>query len=231
MRSSERCGGRPARAAAAFFSGLGTPIGLAVAVLALLISGCSASHALRGADAEKAKDYAAARAEYRLELDSALGEDQAAVVARYRVLLATYELGRMTGYCGDYAEAERLLREALRLSELIEERFSHRTAILSELARLTFDREKPAESVAFYERAIERLDRFEHVDRDPIGFANYLDDYAAALEQTGRPEKATGVRNRADSIRSENVGARAVFTPRHYRDARGQPRRNAAIGV
>jgi hypothetical protein len=142
-------------------------------------------------------------------------------VSRVRILLATYELGRMTGYTCDYAEAETLLREALRLSELMEERFSHRTAILSELARLTYDQGKLADSASFYEREIERLGRFQHVDRDPIGLANFVNDYAIVIERTGNVEVATQVQVRSDSILMNTAGRPALFTPLHYRDVCG----------
>jgi hypothetical protein len=199
---------------------------LACTALFLLVpGGCSTSHAVRGAHAEREKDYVAAREAYRRELNSAQADDDKTTVSRFRILMATYELGRMTGYTCDYVGAETLLREALRLSELMEERYSHRTAILSELARLTFDAGKLADSVSFYERAIERLDGFRHVDRDPIGFAEFLDDYALALERAGSVSAAARVRARTHLIRLKNVGKAALFTPLHYRDLCGQESR------
>lgn len=190
---------------------------IVVGAAALLVA-CSASQAVRGKQAAQTGDYLAAREFYRQELSSARMELKDTEVSRYRLMLATYDLGRMTGYTCDYSEAETLLLDALRLSEQMDERFSHRTAILLELARLTFDQGKVVDSAMFYTQAVERLDRFQYVNSDPIGVANLFDDHAAALKRSGDLPRAGQMRRRADLIRVNNPGKSAQFTPLYYRE-------------
>ena len=200
----------------------------ALAALAIALCGCM-SDGIRGRRAEEAQDYVAARAAYEKVLNASLNTRHSRRNPDFEqqsMMLAYYDLGRTTGYTCNYVEAERLLREALNYSEHLEPRYSHRTAILSELGRLTFDAGKFKESVNFYEEAISRLDSFSFVGRDPIGFATFLEDYAMALEKAGESDKAAETRARAGSIRASHPNDAALFTPIYYRNAcRGTKKR------
>lgn len=137
--------------------------------------------------------------------------------------MTTYELGRMTGYTCDFAEAEKLLREALQLEQsLPSPNVRNITIRLSELARITFDQGKYQEAVAFYGQAVPALEKQDILTSDPVGYANYLGDYATALDRNGEVDKAKQVRTQADSIRSSNPGKAAKFVPVHYRDVCGR---------
>src|SRR5689334_16852443 len=109
-------------------------IWLVAVLLAVVAAGCSTSDWILGTKAEAAKDYAAARDAYRRDLEDARKGNIAQHVdtSQSRIMRDTYDLGRMTGYTCDYAEAERLLREALRLGEQMDESISNLTATLSE---------------------------------------------------------------------------------------------------
>ncbi len=197
------------------------------ALLFMIVTACSTEYALVGYKAEKARNYVAARDAFRLALTQASqyrdsrgsrsdsGDAQA-------VMLYTYELGRMTGYTCDYAEAERLLTEALRLGELMDDQFSHRTATLSELARLTYDEGKFSDSVSYYKRAVTRMSDFHLELSDPIDFALILDDYASALERTGNLELTGQIRASATAIRQNNPNKTSNFVPIYYRDVCGK---------
>jgi hypothetical protein len=170
---------------------------------------------------ERAGDYAGARDARQRDLDRTLKEDLHPDLKKFTVMMATYEHGRLTGYTCDYAEAERLLRDALRQSYGVEEQLSHRTAMPSELSRLTLDAGKPADSVDFHARALERLDRSGMEKSDPIALAMFPDSYAEALDATGDAEKAVKARGRAQALRELNPTRHAMSDAKRNRDVCG----------
>jgi len=131
----------------------------------------------------------------------------------------TYNLGRMAGYTCDYAEAERLLTESVQLEKSIgASDTGNLTKRWSELARLNFDQQKYVESANWFSLALPELERFDVAKDDPVGFAQYLEDYAKALDRSGSSSKASEIRARALKLRSENPNAKAKFIPVYYRD-------------
>jgi tetratricopeptide (TPR) repeat protein len=147
-----------------------TSFRFAAIFLSIVVAGCATDDRKLGYQAEKAKDYVAAREAYRRALTTARQELNARQdqphkeTYQFVVMMDEYELGRMTGYTCDYADAEKLFLEALTLGEQMQDQFSHITATLSELARLSFDEGKFQDSLSYYERAIARLDNFHFVN-------------------------------------------------------------------
>jgi hypothetical protein len=88
----------------------------------------------------------------------------------------------------------------------------------SELARLYYDQRKFQESAAFYSRAVPELERLGIVESDPIAFAQYLEDYAQSLIQSGQAASAGSVAARASGLRVSNAARSAKFVPVYYRD-------------
>jgi tetratricopeptide (TPR) repeat protein len=172
-----------------------------------------------GLRAESARDWPAAKEAYRRALINA----RLAQAPQDGISATTYNLGRMTGYTCDFAEAENLLREALQLEQTLPSPdVSNVTKRLSELARISFDQGKFQESASYYERSVPELEKLNVLNIDPMGYAIYLEDYATALDRSGNTNKATQIRKRAESIRSNNTGKSAKFIPLHYRDICGK---------
>ncbi len=139
----------------------------------------------------------------------------------------TFNLGRMAGYTCDYPEAERLLQESLVLEQSLDKPGpGNLTKRWSELARLYQDQRRDHDAVVMYERAVPELERMRVVDSDPVGYANYLDDYSRALRGAGREDLASSVSKRAAALRSASAARKADFVPLRFNDVcreRGKP--------
>jgi hypothetical protein len=60
------------------------------------------------------------------------------------------------------------------------------------------------------------LESVDMGDRDPIGYAELLDDYEKALRNAGRPEEAAVVSARAAELRRANPDRSAEYEFREY---------------
>jgi len=177
-------------------------------------------HYEAGVQAESKADYRSAQREYaqayKIAEDDKLGP--AALSA------ATYELGRVTGYLCDYSRAHRLLRQSLEIEEQVSGPYSANTsARYMELARLNFDNGFYAKAVPYYERAIPLLEKLDIDKRDPLGFADALEEFGTSLSHIGAAQEAQRVLRRADRIRTQNANRTRPYTPRRY--DRGCPRK------
>ena len=169
-----------------------------------------------GLRAEASQNWPAAKEAYRRSLINARSGGRSPAL----VSAATYNLGRMTGYTCDYAEAEALLQEATTLEQgLPSPDPGNLTKRWSELARLYQDQGRDQEAAALYGRAVSELERLDVVGQDPVGFANYLDDYANALTGAGQPVLARTVAARAATLRAEHAGQVAKFVPLRFEAA------------
>ena len=170
-------------------------------------------HYEAGVRAEGKADYRAAQREYaqayKIAEDDKLGP--AALSA------ATYELGRVTGYLCDYSRAHRLLRQSLEIEERVSGPYSANTsARYMELARLNYDNGRYAQAVPYYERAIPLLEKLDVDKRDPLGFAEALDEFGASLSHIGATSEAQRVLRRADRMRAQNSNRARSYIPRRY---------------
>jgi len=169
-----------------------------------------------GLRAEFAGDYSAAQAAF----EHALSGAAAAGLGVEFTSAATYNLARIVGYRCDFARANELLLEALKLEQsLPNPSRANVTKRLSELARLSYDQGAFTESVIYYDRVVPELEDLGVVKLDPNGFAGFLDDYAQALSQTGESQRAGLVREKANRVRLSNQGVPVRFRPTYYRDA------------
>jgi hypothetical protein len=117
-----------------------------------------------------------------------------------------YEYGRASGVICDWPEAERGLNEAYNLDQQ-----THGPSYMSqlELARLNYDRKQYGKAVEYIDRAMPAIDKYQLDTRDPLGYADLLDEYATSLGKMGKPESVGKWRARAEELRKAFPGKNA----------------------
>lgn len=117
-----------------------------------------------------------------------------------------YEYGRSLGVTCFFDKAEHELLDAYRLDRETE---GPAYMSLTELARLNMAQKNFAEAVAYFEQMLNEVD--EKVLREaPIGYADILDEYAAALTDTGREERAAKMHKEALEIRAAHPQSHSI---------------------
>lgn len=183
-----------------------------LAVIALLVmTGCVGSiNARNGAryanaanSAIKAGDWTAAR---RYWAKAVVNAELAGAPAQQRAVL-NYEYGRSLGVQCYWEESEKYLLKALDLD--------HQTGgpefmSLTELARLEYDQGDYDKAILYYERAIPEMEKAGASTKAPLGFADILEEYAAALKNVGRGAEAVAVHNQADKLRADNPQGHSI---------------------
>jgi tetratricopeptide (TPR) repeat protein len=130
---------------------------------------------------------------------------------------ALYEWSRMTGYLGMVAEAEGGFTNVLTLIDVSQGRAEKlRPLVLCELARLLHDTKQHSRAIPVFESAIHELQRANAPQKVPLGFAEFLDDYADSLNAIGELEVAKGVAVRSTAIKLEHETGLLRFHPRRY---------------
>jgi tetratricopeptide (TPR) repeat protein len=130
---------------------------------------------------------------------------------------ALFEYGKAIGHQCYYDEARTSFQRSLELEEqLAVPRPNNQVRVLVELADLNLDTGQYTEAVRFYERAIPALRKVAADRADPIGFADELDDFAAAREHTGDGAHATALRQESAQIRADHPGELAAFAAERY---------------
>jgi len=117
--------------------------------------------------------------------------------------LLWYEYGRSSGVICDWQEAEGGLIKAL---ELDLKTGGPAYMPLYELARMNYDREMYTEAVEFFRRAYAKMETDQADTKDPIGYADFLDEYSHALDESGRKDLAPKFVVRSERIRAAFVG-------------------------
>ena len=173
----------------------------------LLVSGCAASineynarqHAQAGMKAGRSGEFAKARKEFARALTNA----RLAHADPKMVAALSYEYGRYSGMICDWVEGEKGLAEAYDL-----DRQNGGPAYMSlvELARLNFDTQQHGTAVEYFDRVVLELEASHADTRDPIGYAQILDEYASSLEQTGKNGLAGKFHDRARDLRKAFPG-------------------------
>ena len=117
--------------------------------------------------------------------------------------VALYEYGRASGVVCEWEEAESSLKETYRLGTSTDD-LSYMSVY--ELGRMNYDRKRYADAVEQFSKVKVFFDMTEADTKDPLGYADYLDEYAIALEQTGKPSEAQPLRSRSMELRKTFVG-------------------------
>lgn len=186
------------------------PVGtLLIAVLSL--AGCASAvdervsdnDLLQGAAAQRRGDWDAARLAYA---QATLSGDQGRLPAARRAILH-YEYGRSLGVTCFFDQSERELTAAY---ELDKQAGQPPYLSLVELARLSLDQRKFAQSVDYFERALPALDSVRAASKAPMGYADVLDEYAQALAGAGNTTDSTIQVKRAAMLRAGNQSKRSI---------------------
>ena len=112
-------------------------------------------------------------------------------------------------------EAARWYVESIKVLELLPDHpDASITQSLVEYARLLIATGQAKDAVAPMERALPKLEASGVESSDPIGYANFFDDYAKALDAAGQNSET--VRLRATKLRQANPGRKARFIPEPY---------------
>lgn len=119
-----------------------------------------------------------------------------------------YEYGRSSGVICDWVEAERGLDEAYKLDS---ETQGPVYMSLYERGRMHYDRKQYTKAVEYFARTNAEFDkaRFNFDTADPLGYADYLEEYSDALEKTGNVNDAKKHRDRAVELRNTFPGKEA----------------------
>jgi tetratricopeptide (TPR) repeat protein len=129
-----------------------------------------------------------------------------------------YELARVTGYAGAYADSEKAFIDVLALIEKSKGQADKlRPPTLSEYARLLHDTGRHAKAVPIYERAASELERVGIMNSDPLGFASLLDDYVGSLAAAGFSQRSAEVARRSASIKEAHKAVSPQFKARRYK--------------
>lgn len=184
-----------------------------------MVSGCknplnqytSQKYYNAGGEAEYRGDYKLAQQNYsRALINSRLGG-----IDKRMEALSLYELSRVTGYLGDYKEAEKGFLEVIELSKSPEAK-SLNTPALCELARLYFDTDQYQKSLPIFLEANRKLEALGIEKEDPLGYCLLLEDYKIALEKTGDSPKAERVENKIEEIKKKTPDGKPKFIPKRY---------------
>jgi tetratricopeptide (TPR) repeat protein len=114
-----------------------------------------------------------------------------------------YEYGRTSGVICDYVEARRGLNTALKLDE---ESSGPTYMTLMELGRLELDQGNWKDAMAHFARFDATVPRDTAEKKDPIGYADALDEYARAADGAGDSSLASSLRQRSRHLRGTNTG-------------------------
>lgn len=113
-----------------------------------------------------------------------------------------YEYGRTSGAICDYVEARRGLNSALKLDE---ESGGPTYMTFMELARLELDQGNWKEAAAHFARFDAAVPKDTAEKKDPIGYADALDEYARAADGAGDSSLGSVLRQRSRQLRGANT--------------------------
>lgn len=187
--------------------------------LALLLPSCSfkAVNAARsdyrqGLAAERAGNLALAR-EYQFSFHRQATQMEQPILRT----LSTYEYARLSGYAGDHRAADEAFRSCLKhAGKDPETRARMRYVIVIEYARFLHDQGRHREAIGHYQEAIALVTPSNLQARDPIGFAEFLEEYAVSLSHSGKRAEAANAKSWAGQLRRDHPGKKADYPRRHY---------------
>lgn len=183
---------------------------IVTAAIAVLTSGCQAldtptfqnNYSLYNREATKAEqsnDWDNARKRYFLALqNSEWAQEGKGVRSDFH-----YKLGRAEGASCFFEKSQASLTTAYELNNRMPE-------ALAELGRLNAAQGKSAEALSYFDRAAAELAKGDIAKRDPIAYAEILDDYQAALAAANRSADASRVATQATALRTNNAGKSAA---------------------
>ena len=199
-----------------------------VAVLATLISCANPVNRKTAVNYNKAA-YSAMRsgewAKSRMYFGRAIQNSKFGGVNPKKMAVLWYEYGRTSGVICDWPEAERGLNEAYKFDS---ENGGPAFMSLYELGRMYYDRKLYPKASDYFTRVEVEFNKIEADTKDPLGYAEFLEEFATALEQTGNSTDAEKHRARATELRKTFPGKRSHTekTPYGTQCAASQPALN-----
>lgn len=172
-----------------------------LSIVALTLMGCASAiqerNAIRfttaGMIAERRGDWDTAR---RALARATVNARHARMPEAERALLH-YEYGRALGVTCFFDLSEAELKTALDLDERTGQPIY---LSLVELARLNLDQRKFEQATEYFTRAKQALDEHHADQKDPLGYADVLQEYGQALTTTGHAEEGRQMVARAHAI-------------------------------
>ncbi len=113
--------------------------------------------------------------------------------------IAYYEYGRSSGIICDWVEAERGLKKSLEFDRRLNGPI-HLSLI--ELGRMHFDQKQYEPARTYFSEAFKLFEAMNAETMDPLGYAQFLDEYSLSLENTGAADRAVPFRSRAAQLRA-----------------------------
>jgi tetratricopeptide (TPR) repeat protein len=163
---------------------------------------------------DHAGDYESARNQY----GQALARAKSAGADSATLSMLTYNYARKSGYSCHLDDAEKYLLEALDLEKGVSGAESGTSSMrIFELARLYFDQGNFVESSKYYALGVPIVERIGVPDSDPLGYADALDEYAAALSHIGKVSESAAVAATASATREQHPSAIRHFVATRYR--------------
>ena len=187
-----------------------------LAFAATLISACSAldtptfqnNYSLYNREALKAESenkWDAAAKRYFLALQNAEWDNEGKGVRSD----FHFKLGRALGATCQFEKSEQNLTQANELNPKMPQ-------ALAELGRLKLSQNKLSDALGYFQRAVPAMDTANVGNNDPIGYAEILDDYKAALLKSDKSSDAARVAKQADALRAGNTGKTAAMLKPPY---------------
>jgi tetratricopeptide (TPR) repeat protein len=116
-----------------------------------------------------------------------------------QLAVAYYEYGRSSGVICEWSEAARGLQKALELDRSVAGPIH---LSLVELGRMHFDKKEFELAREYFAEAYGLLEEMSAETHDPLGYAQFLVEYATSLERSGAADQATPLRARAEQLRA-----------------------------
>jgi tetratricopeptide (TPR) repeat protein len=132
--------------------------------------------------------------------------------------IAMYGLARANAHLCRVSLAERWFLDSIALREMIQDdpQIAFLTQNLIEFARFLVANGRLEDAVPYFSRSVPMLENLGIEQSDPIGYAEFLDDYVSTLRILGRAEDTEPHAQRASNIRQRFPDLRAIFRPTPY---------------
>jgi len=109
-----------------------------------------------------------------------------------------YEYGRSSGVICDWVEAEKGLLKAYELDRINK---GPTYMSLYELARMNYDQKDFKKAEGYFHKSYLEFEENQIDTKDPVGYADFLDEYSVTLENLGKEGEAEELKIRSSKIR------------------------------
>jgi tetratricopeptide (TPR) repeat protein len=163
-------------------------------------------HAQAGGRAASSGDWDTARKEWA----QAVKNGELGGIPEKHQAVFYYEYARAAGVTCHFDVAETYLNKAYELDKKIGGPYF---LSLVELFRLNLDQKKYDIAVSHFEKALPVLEEINAPSQSPAEFAKLLDEYAMALDGTGKSDQAKKMRERSSEVKKKAENSITDRTP------------------